>query len=80
MIAWVLAALCLAPVALAQSPSTPPLQPAKPAVAKEKETVPGLYVTAKEAYEKWTAAGPAAAPRTGCCFPRAYSLAHGGTL
>ena len=33
-----------------------PSQAAKQGIPKEKETIPGLYVTAREAYEKWKAA------------------------
>ena len=31
-------------------------QDGKPGLAKEKQTTPGLYVTSREAYEKWKAA------------------------
>lgn len=39
----------------AAEPKQPPAAPAKPELVKEKQTVLGLYLTSKEAYEKWKA-------------------------
>jgi rhodanese-related sulfurtransferase len=39
----------------AAQPNQPAAAPAKPELPKEKQTVLGLYVTSKEAYEKWKA-------------------------
>jgi rhodanese-related sulfurtransferase len=46
-------AICLATAALSQTSEKPVPSTAKPEVPREKETAPGLYVTAREAYEKW---------------------------
>jgi len=39
----------------AAEPSPPAAAPAKPELVKEKQTTLGLYVTSREAYEKWKA-------------------------
>jgi len=44
------------PYARGQTGREPPSRAAKPELPKEKQTTLGLYVTAKEAYEKWKAA------------------------
>jgi len=48
-------ALCLAPVALSQVSEKPLAPSATLEIPREKETTPALYMTAKEAYEKWKA-------------------------
>jgi len=48
MVSCMAGTLALAPLVLAQAPGSP--------VPKEKQTALGLYLTAKEAYEKWKAA------------------------
>ncbi len=53
-----LAGLCTAILALVAAPVAPGQDPGAPPAAqlpKEKQTTPGLYVTAREAYEKWQA-------------------------
>ena len=47
--------LAIAPGASAAETNQPAAAPAKPELVKEKQTTLGLYVTSKEAYEKWKA-------------------------
>jgi rhodanese-related sulfurtransferase len=54
-LSWLYAAL-LAVLTATAAPGQDPGTPSAGQLPKEKQTTPGLYVTAREAYEKWRAA------------------------